>query len=93
MRAHIPERAANPVDITILEALPLTSIGKIYKPPLKNDAAQRAFVAALGNLAAEVTVDDDSVSGNRARIVLAEGASEAEVRAIMGHYIMIFDIG
>ncbi len=91
-RAHIPERAATPVDVTILEALPLTSIGKIYKPPLKNDASQRAFAVALGQLAAEVTVGDDTISGSRARIRLAEGASEAEVRAIMGHYTMAFSI-
>lgn len=91
-RVHIPERAAAPVDVTILEALPLTTIGKIYKPPLKQDAARRAFAGALASLAAEVIVEDDAMTGARARIVLANGASEVQVRAIMGRYAMAYDI-
>ncbi len=93
-RAHIPERAAAPVDVTILDALPLTTIGKIYKPPLKHDAARRAFVAALETLgiAAEVIVEDDARSGMRARITLADSARADEVRTVMGRYTMTFEI-
>ena len=91
-RLHIPERAAAPVDVTILDALPLTSIGKIYKPPLKQDAARRAFVAALGFRAVRVSVEDDPLTGSRARIALAQDSNEGEVRAIMGQYMIGFEI-
>ena len=95
-KAHIPERAAAPADVTILEALPMTSIGKIYKPPLRHDATKRAFEAALGSrgIVAEISVGDDPVSGTRATVILAEPDRDraAEVHAILGAYTIPHDI-
>ena len=93
-KANIPERAAAPVDVTILTALPLTSVGKIYKPPLRHDAARRAFAAALDSagIAAEISVGDDPVSGARARVVLVDSERAADAREIMGHYAVAYDI-
>lgn len=47
---HIPERAAVPKEISIVQALPLTAVGKIHKPPLRRDAAQRAIAEALNQV-------------------------------------------
>jgi fatty-acyl-CoA synthase len=91
-KAHIPERAAAPVDVTILDALPLTTIGKIYKPPLRFDAARRAFAAALGDLARDVAVVEDAKMGTRAIVRLRDPADAEEVRNRMGRYTMAFDI-
>jgi fatty-acyl-CoA synthase len=91
-KAHIPERAAAPVEVTILDALPLTSIGKIYKPPLRHDAAKRAFEAALGDLATDVAVADDEKTGTRAVVTLRNSDDAEEVRNRMGRYTMPFDI-
>lgn len=52
-RARIAERAAVPVEITIIEALPLTNVGKVFKPQLRFDAAKRTLTRELAPLAAE----------------------------------------
>jgi fatty-acyl-CoA synthase len=91
-KAHIPERAAAPVEVTILDALPLTSIGKIYKPPLRHDAARRAFEAVLGDLASDIAVADDEKTGTRTVVTLRNSDDAEEVRNRMGRYTMTFEI-
>lgn len=46
----IPEAAARPKRIAIIEAMPLTAIGKIYKPKLRQLATEWAFREALSGL-------------------------------------------
>lgn len=46
-RTAIPERAAVPVRITILPALPLTAVGKVSKPHLRAMALERVLREAL----------------------------------------------
>ncbi len=63
-RREIPERAAVPVQVALIPVMPVTGVGKIYKPALRLDAAQRAFEAAIAPLqgegmAATVTVRND----------------------------------
>jgi fatty-acyl-CoA synthase len=56
---EIPERAAVPKEIYIVDKLPLTPIGKIHKPTLVWDAARRVYekeMEALSDLASSVTV-------------------------------------
>ncbi|HJQ56285.1 MAG TPA: acyl-CoA synthetase [Vineibacter sp.] len=52
-RAEIPERAAVPVQVVPIPLMPLTGVGKIFKPALRLQAAERAFDAALAPLRAE----------------------------------------
>jgi fatty-acyl-CoA synthase len=54
-RKEIPERAAVPVQVVPIPVMPLTGVGKIFKPALRLDATQRAFEAALEPLKAERT--------------------------------------
>ena len=60
--AHIPERAAIPKDVWIIEAIPLTAVGKTFKPSLRFDAIRRTYEQALselsGNLRVEVLSDE-----------------------------------
>jgi fatty-acyl-CoA synthase len=77
-RQEIPERAAVPVQVVPIPAMPLTGVGKIFKPALRLDAAQRAFDAALAPLKAEgmsidVMVRNDPTHGTLA-VVRANGA-------------------
>jgi fatty-acyl-CoA synthase len=44
---HVPEPAARPKRIWIVDAMPLTPVGKIFKPALRAEAACRAVAAAL----------------------------------------------
>jgi fatty-acyl-CoA synthase len=57
-REHIAERAAVPVHVTVMSDLPVTAVGKVFKPALRRIAAERVvqgLVAAL-DPAARVTV-------------------------------------
>ncbi|MGD0026059.1 MAG: acyl-CoA synthetase [Xanthobacteraceae bacterium] len=50
-RKRIPERAAAPVDIFIVDAMPLTGIDKIFKPELRLRAARRVFADIVDAIA------------------------------------------
>jgi fatty-acyl-CoA synthase len=45
-----PERAAVPVEIFFVDAIPLTAVGKVFKPALRWDATQRAVARMLADL-------------------------------------------
>ena len=53
---EVPERAAVPIDVVVIDAVPLTAVGKIFKPALRLDAMRRAALktvyATLGDAAA-----------------------------------------
>lgn len=49
-RESISERAATPVEILLIEQMPLTAVGKILKPALRNRAAQLVFDRTLAPL-------------------------------------------
>jgi fatty-acyl-CoA synthase len=50
VRERTPERAAVPVKLYLIDAIPLTGVGKIFKPALRIDAAERMVRAALADL-------------------------------------------
>ena len=43
VRERTPERAAVPVQIYCIDPMPLTGVGKVFKPQLRWDAATRAL--------------------------------------------------
>jgi fatty-acyl-CoA synthase len=54
----IAERPAWPKQVFVIDAIPMTSVGKIFKPQLRNDAVQRVVVEELVK---GIGVDDLSV--------------------------------
>ena len=66
---HVPERAAAPKHVEIVEELPLTSVGKLYKPELRRPAAEQAARDALA----------DTGLGDQVRAVLIDAAPEIHV--------------
>jgi fatty-acyl-CoA synthase len=54
---EITERAAIPRAVRIIEALPLTAVGKIFKPALRLDAVQRCVRSVVAQLDGAHTVD------------------------------------
>lgn len=50
---RVPERPAAPAEVIILEQMPVTAVGKIFKPSLRQDATRRAIQSALAPLAQE----------------------------------------
>jgi len=88
-RQEIPERAAVPVQVVPIPQMPLTGVGKIFKPALRLDAAQRAFDAALAPIKADgvsldVIVRNDATHGTLAVVRVAGGPSEAVVKRCAG---------
>jgi len=60
LRERTPERAAVPVHVYFIDAIPLTAVGKVFKPALRFEATKRAVTRMLAELApppAEIVVD------------------------------------
>lgn len=62
-RAHIAERPAAPAEIIVVDQMPVTAVGKIFKPPLREDAVARTYGAALADLPVRVTARHDEKRG------------------------------
>lgn len=96
-RERIAERAAVPVELYIDVPLPLTGMGKIFKPALRLEAARRVFARRITQLKqagieASVEVENHAVHGTLVRVVIESSSalSRADVdehcRALLGGY-------
>ncbi len=88
---RVAEAAATPKSVTVIDAIPLTAVGKPYKPALRADAARRAIMDALagvpGVVDVEATVDDGSI------VVTVGADTETDtITAILGRYALIWGI-
>ena len=99
---HIGERAAIPKAIYILDALPQTAVGKLFKPELVRAQVKEVFDQELSRLegiaTASVVAEGDKRLGTVARIrvqVAADAdrdAVEESVRSVLGQYSVHHDI-
>jgi fatty-acyl-CoA synthase len=87
LKAEIGERAAIPKEVYIVDQIPLTPVGKIFKPSLRWQAIQRVYQTELDALAdsvesIKVSVREDKIHGALAVIKLkpAPDASHDELR-------------
>lgn len=78
-RAHIPERAAVPKHLEIVDDLPKTAVGKVFKPALRRRAISRVLGAALAEAGIEARIE---VVEDRKRGLVAEVASPAAEAAL-----------
>jgi len=91
--AHIPERAAHPKSVKILQAMPVTAVGKIFKPALSMmEIADVVRVEAAANAAQLTSVDvmQDAKRGLVARVGIL-GDSRA-FRSAIGAYAFTTEI-
>jgi fatty-acyl-CoA synthase len=99
VRERTPERAAVPVQIIQIDPMPLTGVGKVFKPQLRWDAAKRVFTGVLAALVekglnCKVEVGPHGSHGSIATITIArvpEHNREAvadEVHALLAPFIM-----
>ncbi|MGD9945685.1 MAG: acyl-CoA synthetase, partial [Burkholderiaceae bacterium] len=81
--ARIPERPAFPKRIDVLPSMPMTAIGKVYKPALRALACERVLrerLAAIG-LSAEIDVRvADSAGGMQVEFVIKPGGAGPAAR-------------
>ncbi len=87
VRVRTPERAAIPVAVHVIDAIPLTGVGKVFKPQLRWAATQDVFSQLLAPLApagitVQVHVGADGTHGTLATVTLAGSAAPAERSAL-----------
>jgi fatty-acyl-CoA synthase len=86
-RLRVPESAAAPRTVTVVEALPVTDVGKPYKLALRVDATRSELTEALadtpGVRAIVVEIDDGTPA---ATVRVAAPGDEAAVKAVLGRY-------
>jgi fatty-acyl-CoA synthase len=83
LKNEIGERAAIPKEVAIIDEIPLTPVGKIFKPALRWKAIQNVYqteLEALGDMAesVEVAVSEDKVHGSLATITLKAASQTSE---------------
>ncbi|MEC8630257.1 MAG: acyl-CoA synthetase [Pseudomonadota bacterium] len=93
-RKHIHERAAVPKHVEILDELPKTAVGKVFKPDLRKRAITRVYNAALAEAGHAVTVRE--VREDKKRGLVAVLAPEGEVdedavRHLLGEFTRPWD--
>jgi fatty-acyl-CoA synthase len=99
VRERTPERAAVPVQIIPIDPMPLTGVGKVFKPQLRWDAARRVFAGVLGALVEKglncvVEVGPHGSHGSIATITIAQvpehnrEAVADEVHTLLSPFVM-----
>jgi fatty-acyl-CoA synthase len=88
---EVGERAAVPKQVYIIPQIPLTPVGKIFKPALRWESIRKVYEGALAPVKEmvsqmEVTVTEDKVHGSLVTITItpAPGVSEAAIEEKAG---------
>ena len=98
-----PERAAVPVQIIPIDQMPLTGVGKVFKPQLRWDAARRVFTAVLTPLMdkgidCKVQVGPHGSHGSIANITIANVAKHerdavaGQIDTLLAPFVMRHEI-
>ena len=93
-RERIPERAAVPVRIEVMASLPMTAVGKTFKPELHWRAIEHVLTGALAEhgIAASVSAGAHDRLGTLARVLLDDPAREEEARRLLGAFAVATEI-
>jgi fatty-acyl-CoA synthase len=86
---HIQERAALPKYIEVLDELPKTAVGKVFKPDLRRLAITRTYDAALAGAGIPATVTaviEDKKRGLVAQLAKSAAVEDAKVSSILGQF-------
>jgi fatty-acyl-CoA synthase len=83
---RVGERASAPKSVTIVDQLPVTAVGKLYKLALRADAAKVALSEALQEIAAVHAVETEIEDGSIVVTVSTDEASHAAVEGALDEY-------
>jgi len=100
---EVGERAAIPKEVVLLSEIPLTPVGKIFKPALRWDAIRRVYEGALqglGDMAESVNVQvgENKLHGSLATVTVkpAAGVSRQQIEnlvdEILGRYTIRYSL-
>jgi fatty-acyl-CoA synthase len=95
LRREIGERAALPKRVRVVSRMPLTAVGKFFKPELKRLEAQDAFEAALQEAGVpfrRVEIAHDAARGMIAVVELEHAADRDAARQVLGRFAFPFTI-
>ncbi|MEL6827215.1 MAG: acyl-CoA synthetase, partial [Pseudomonadota bacterium] len=89
-KSRIPERAAAPVYLELMDQLPVTAVGKIYKPALRSMAIERVACSKISDVdpTARVRVTMDEKRGT---IVQVTSERSKDIRKVLGGFALQFD--
>ncbi len=91
---HIHERAAIPKHLEIVDELPKTAVGKVFKPDLRKMAITRIYNGALeaaGHSARVMEVREDKKRGLVAHLDRNGGADDAAITKVLGEFTRPWD--
>ncbi len=102
-RERTPERAAVPVQVIAVDPMPLTGVGKVFKPQLRWDAASRVFAGTLApirerGIDCKVEVGAHGSHGSLATVTLAQvpndqrAALADEVHRLLNPFVMRHEV-
>jgi fatty-acyl-CoA synthase len=103
LKKEIGERAAIPKEVLIIKDMPLTPVGKIFKPVLRRDAIRRVYQTELEALrmmvqSVEVKVTEDRLHGTLAILMIrpnpqaSRESIEARVKELLARYPVRYQI-
>ena len=91
----IAERPAMPKRIHIVPSLPMTAVGKVYKPALRAQAARQALLAQLEAKALGASVRvvvNESVGGLAVGFFVCDATAESAVRELMKPFALTYTV-
>jgi fatty-acyl-CoA synthase len=102
-REHITERAAIPKKIHIIDPMPITAVGKIFKPALRHHAIREVFAAELRTLSdltqsIEIVVREEKTHGTTAYVTAKPAGGVDAVKigervdALLGRYTVHYEL-
>ena len=84
---HVPEQAAAPKAVAVLDALPVTHVGKPFKPALRAEATREAVAEALRDMPSIAGVRGAIEDGVVVAVVsLTRGADETSVKEALDRF-------
>src|SRR6056297_3185431 len=89
-KVHVHERAAVPRHVEVLDELPKTAVGKIFKPGLRMLAIARVYDAALESAGVPAHVRQVVETRKRGLVAQLERTGEADegmVTAVLGEFV------
>ena len=93
---HVHERAAHPKYVEVMDELPKTAVGKVFKPDLRKSAIVRIYGAALkaAGIEARIRVAEDKKRGLVATVIpQTPGTDEAAIRDALGGFTRPWEMG
>lgn len=91
----IAERPAVPKRVEILPAVPMTAVGKVYKPALRTEATRHAMATLLAHHdlqdRASVSVSE-TAAGMEVQFRVVDAATEQAVRSVMTPFALHFTV-